>query len=95
MFVIGETKGTVSLSKLCLPKEYHLRRKKIYGLWVGERFLYLSDEHAVLKGKIEQDGTIFEPGIDTSSRIEVPYRLNNAEAIIRGCISFIEIEFQI
>lgn len=95
MFVIGESKSKVNVTKLELPKEYNLRKKnrKIYGVWIGERFLYISDEMDTIKTKAGKDGQVFEPYIDVTNRITVPSQLDSKKAIIRGCISAIEIEF--
>ena len=95
MFVIGESKSKVNVTKLELPREYNLRKKsrKIYGVWVGERFLYLSDDIDSIKAKAGKDGQVFEPYIDVTNRITVPSQLDSKKAIIRGCISSIEIEF--
>lgn len=95
MFAIGETKAKVVYSKLELPKEYNLKKKnrKIYGVWVGERLLYLSDEIKPLKAKAGHNGSVFEPNIDYAHRITVPSYLEQSVAYIRGCISTIQIEF--
>lgn len=95
MFVIGETRATVNSSKLQLPKEYHLKCKnrKIYGVWVGNKLLYLSDEIKPLKAKSNRDGMIYEPYIDIESKLEVAATLEKKEAMITGCISTIEIRF--
>lgn len=95
MFVIGEAESAVYYSKLRLPKEYNLRKKdrKIYGTWIGEWILYLSDEKSPLKSKADRNGTIFHAMIDAESRIDVPSYLDERKAIIRGCITTIQIEF--
>ena len=53
MFAIGTAEVKVSGTKLRVPKEYNLTKKdrKIYGLWLGERTLYLSDEKEPLRAK--------------------------------------------
>lgn len=95
MFAIGETTAMVSSAKLKLPKEYNLRKKDrtIYGIWQGETLLYLSDEVRPLKAKMGRDKRIYKVNIDSKSNITVPSYLDNAKAVIRGCISTIEIEF--
>ncbi len=95
LFVIGESRNNVNVTKLELPKEYNLRKKnrKIYGVWVGDKFLYLSDELDSIKSKAGKDGQVFEPYIDVTNRITVPSQLDSKKAIIRGLISAIEIEF--
>lgn len=93
MFAIGEARSKVLHTHLELPKEYHLKRKKIYGSWEGDCILYLSDEKASLLAKTGKASIIFEPKIDAYDRLEVPLRLENKEAIIRGCITTIEIVF--
>lgn len=95
MFAIGETKSRVCFSKLRLPKEYRLKKKgrKIYGVWEGNRRLYLSDEMEVLRSKSGKN-ILFEPKIDYNGRLDVPLELDNKEATIRGCITTIVIEFE-
>lgn len=93
MFVIGETQSKVCMSKLDLPKEYHLRKKKIFAVWKGEKILFLSDEEKALKPEAAGGG-IFTPNIDTNGRLEVPSGLNNHCAKIEGCIWKIKIEFE-
>lgn len=93
MFVIGEIQSKVSMSKLGLPKEYHLRKKKIFAVWKGEKVLFLSDEERVLKPETAGGG-IFIPHIDANNRLEVPSGLNNHSAKIEGCIWKIKIEFE-
>jgi hypothetical protein len=95
LFAIGEAESVVYYTKLRLPKEYNLRRKdrKIYGTWMGEWVLYLSDEITPLRAKSGKDGNIFEVNLDLESRMDVPRYLEDKRARIRGCISTIEIEF--
>jgi len=93
---IGEAKTIVSLAKLELPKEYKLRKKKqkIYGAWVGENILYLSDNVNSLKATTGEKVITFETIIDNAGRINVQKRFEKSEATIRGCISTIEIKFE-
>lgn len=93
MFVIGESKAKVTNAKVVMPSEYHLKRKALYGVWVGDNLLYISDEKPPLKAK-ERKGMIFEPLIDVNNRLSVPSRLENCEVKILGCISTIEISFK-
>lgn len=95
MFAIGSTETTVQMNKVNLPKEFHLRRKdrKIYGVWVGENYLYLSDEENVLLGKAGRDGIIYTINIGVESTITVPSYLENSKVIIQGHISAIELKF--
>lgn len=95
MFAIGQAKIEVDFSKLELPKEYRLTKKKILGVWTGERTLYLSDEAEALKLKAGKNGELFEPNIDSSSRIHVPSSFHKKKATIKGCISTIKIEFEL
>lgn len=67
------------MSKLGLPKEYHLRKKKIFAVWKREKILFLSDEERVLKPETA-GGDIFIPHIDANNRLEVPSGLNNHSA---------------
>ena len=93
MFAIGEAKAKVTNAKVVMPGEYRLKNKTLYGVWVGEHLLYISDEKLPLKAK-EKDGMIFEPSIDVNNRLSVPSKLENCEAKILGCISTIEISFK-
>lgn len=43
MFVFGEAKGKVINGKLVLPKEFHLKNKKLHGKWGDGSTLYISD----------------------------------------------------
>lgn len=96
MFAIGTAEETVSGMKLRLPKEYNLNKKgrKIYGLWVGEDTLYLSDEKDPLRSRAGRTGTIFDVKIHLESVIEVPRHLDGKKAVISGRISAIRIRFQ-
>lgn len=96
MFAIGEATTQVYSSKLRLPKEYNLRRKdrEIFGVWIGERMLYLSDEVAPLRARAGKSCIVFKPNIDYECRIEVPTYLENKEACIKGCITTIQVEFR-
>ena len=40
MFAIGEKTTEVNKSRVAMPVEYHLRKRKIYGTWVGPDLLY-------------------------------------------------------
>lgn len=51
MFAIGEKRTEVNKSRVAMPVEYHLRKKKLYGTWVGPDLLYISDEIGPLKVK--------------------------------------------
>jgi len=95
MFAIGEARSKVRCSKLSIPKEYNLRRfgRKIYGVWIGDKILYLSDEVKVLELKSRKNSLVFEIKVDVGSRIRLPERFNKSEAKIRGCLSIIEIQF--
>lgn len=97
MFAIGTAQVKVSGTKLRVPKEYNLNKKdrKIYGLWVGERTLYLSDEREPLRSKAAgKQEMIFDVKVHTESVIEVPQNLNGKYALISGRISTIKIQFQ-
>lgn len=93
MFAIGEAKSKVTNSKVIMPSEYRLKSKTLYGVWVGDTLLYISDEKPPLKAK-ERDGMIFEPSIDVNNRLSVPSKLEDYEVEISGCISTIEISFK-
>lgn len=96
MFVIGTSEAIVHHNKLELPKEYRLKKnnRTIYGVWQGEKKLYLSDDVRVLKQKVRQDGMIFEASIDIGNHVKVPRSMDQAHATIRGCITTIEIDFK-
>lgn len=93
MFAIGEAKSKVQNSKVVMPSEYHLKNKNLFGVWVGETLLYISDEKPPLKAK-ERDGKIFEPSIDVNNRLSVPSQLEDFDVDISGCISTIEVSFK-
>lgn len=93
VFAIGEAKAIVSNSKVAMPSEYHLKSKTLYGVWVGDTVLYISDEKQPLKSK-SRDGMIFEPVIDANNRLTVPSKLDNYQAKITGRISTIEVVFK-
>lgn len=97
MFAIGTSETKVSGTKLKIPKEYNLNKKdrRIYGLWIGERTLYLSDEKEPLRSKAAGKQTmIFDVKVHTESVIEVPKKLDGNRAVISGRISTIKIQFQ-
>jgi hypothetical protein len=93
MFVIGETTSKVIKGKLELPKEYHLKRRKILGEWKGEDILYLSDSDKALHFITGRENVCFQVRIDKEDRIEIPREFDNAIVEIKGCISSIEIIF--
>lgn len=93
MFAIGEAKSKVTNSKVIMPSEYRLKSKTLFGVWVGDYLLYISDEKPPLKAK-EREGAIFEPSIDVNNRLSVPAKLEDCDVKIQGCISTIEICFQ-
>jgi hypothetical protein len=96
MFAIGSAEEKVTGTKLRVPKEYNLNKKgrKIYGLWLGEFTLYLSDEREPLRAKGGKSGMIFDVKVHTESTIEVPRSLDGRTALITGRISAIKIQFQ-
>lgn len=96
MFAIGSAEEKVTGTKLRIPKEYNLNKKdrKIYGVWVGEHTLYLSDEKEPLRSKAGKNGMIFDVKVHTESTIEVPRNLDGKTASITGRISSIKIQFQ-
>lgn len=95
MFAIGSTETKVHMNKVNLPKEFHLRRKdrKIYGTWVGESYLYLSDERNALRNKAGKNGMVYIMDIGKESTITVPSYLEHSKVIIQGNISVIELKF--
>lgn len=92
MFAIGEAKASVTNAKVAMPSEYKLKSKSIYGIWVGDTLLYISDEKQPLKAKA-RDGIIFEPSVDVNNHLSVPTKLEGYAAQITGCISTIEVSF--
>ncbi len=97
MFAIGTAEVKVSGTKLRVPKEYNLTKKdrKIYGLWLGERTLYLSDEKEPLRAKASgKQSMSFVVKVHTESVIEVPKQLDGKWAVISGRISAIKIQFE-
>ena len=96
MFAIGSAEERVYGTKLKIPKEYNLNKKgrKIYGVWTGERTLYLSDEQEPLRAKGGKSGKIFDVKVHTESTIEVPRALDGRQALIAGRNSTIKIHFQ-
>ena len=93
MFAIGEAKSKVTNSKVVMPSEYRLKNKNLYGVWVDDTLLYISDEKPPLKAK-ERGAVIFEPSNDVNNRLSVPAKLENFDVEISGCISTIEISFK-
>lgn len=92
MFAIGEKRTKVFGAKIAMPIEYRLRKRKIYGTWVGDDILYISDEIPPLKAR--NGGIIFEPVIDANSNLHISEAYENCKVIISGCISTIEIAFE-
>jgi len=92
MFAIGEEKTKVTKGKVTMPTQYKLRKRKIYGLWVGKHILYISDEVSPLKAKM--NGTIFDAYIDTNHCLHVPEVYEGWKVLIRGCISTIQLIFE-
>lgn len=95
MFAIGSAEGKVTGTKLRIPKEYNLNKKgrKIYGLWMGETTLYLSDEKEPLRARGGRSEMIFDVKVHTESTIEVPKSLDGRTALISGRISSIKVQF--
>ena len=96
MFAIGQVETKVDRRKVTLPKEYHLRRRnrKIYGVWIGDRELYLSDELRPLQQKAGINSSTFVVTIDQENRIVVPAYLEDSKVSIQGCITTIELKCQ-
>ena len=90
MFAVGQTNAQVVRKKVSMPREFNLRKKgrKIYGAWVGDRCLYLSDEEKVLRAKAGREDQVKLMSVD-----RVPASLEHANVSIRGCISTIELQF--
>ena len=93
MFAIGEEKTRVVRGKVSMPVQYKLRKKNIQGIWVGKHLLYISDETPPLRSK--GSGTIFDVHIDTNNCLHVPERYEGFKTTIRGCISTIELVFEV
>lgn len=91
MFAIGERETQVSGTRIAMPAEYRLRKRKIYGTWVGTDVLYISDEIGPLK--IKRGGDIFSPHVDQRNMLHVPERYDGRKVEIKGCITSIEITF--
>lgn len=94
MFLIGETTSKVVNGKVALPREYHLKRHKIYGKWKGKNKLYLSDSEKALNFAAGRDTVNYHVKIDTEDRIEVPKEYESAKVDIKGCVSTVELTFQ-
>lgn len=92
MFAIGEDRKEVAKGKIVMPTKYKLRKKKIYGLWVGKYMLYISDEMPPLKNK--GGGMIFDVRVDSNHCLHVPEEYNGWRVLIRGCISTIQLVFE-
>lgn len=93
MFVIGEAKGKVMNGRLSLPREYHLRKRKLLGKWKDENTLYISEDDHSLNYAVDKDALYFTVIIDSEDRIAVPEQYENNKVVIRGCISVIELQF--
>ncbi len=95
MFAVGQTSAQVVRKKVSMPREFNLRKKgrKIYGTWISDKCLYLSDEEKVLKAKAGSEEKVQPVNVDTENRITVPASLEHANVTIRGCISTIELAF--
>ena len=95
MFAIGSAEEKVTGTNLRIPKEYNLNKKgrKIYGLWMGETTLYLSDEKEPLRARGGRSEMIFDVKVHTESTIEVPKSLDGRTALISGRISSIKVQF--
>lgn len=93
MFVIGETKGKVINGKVALPKEYHLRKKMIVGIWGDDCTLYLSDNDKSLYYMAGKENACFLVNLDGDDRIIIPDKYENYNVDIKGCISTVEIRF--
>lgn len=91
MFAIGEKTTEVNKSRVAMPVEYHLRKWKIYGTWVGQDLLYISDEVGPLK--VKKGGEIFTPHVDKRNMLHVPGRYEGRKVEIKGCITSIELNF--
>lgn len=95
MFTIGEAETTVYNSKVRVPKEYNLRKRKhIYSVWTDEYTMYIADEIVPLKAKAGRDAMIEEIHIDLDSCISVSDRLDKKHVTMKGCITTIEIKFK-
>ena len=91
MFAIGEKTTEVNKSRVAMPVEYHLRKRKIYGTRVGPDLLYISDEVGPLK--VKKGGEIFTPHVDKRNMLHVPGRYEGRKVEIKGCITSIELNF--
>ncbi|NLZ80580.1 MAG: hypothetical protein GX913_02050 [Clostridiales bacterium] len=91
MFVIGQARGKILNRKLVLPKEYHLKKKNILGIWKDKKTLYLSDSAKSLRFVSGDDTLAFNVYVDSEDRIDLPSIYENSIAEINGCITTIEI----
>ena len=95
MFVIGKSIASVDKGKLMLPQAYHLNSKRILGKWKNKKTLYLSDSYNSLNYVVGNRTAIFELGVDTVHKISLPMEYENSEVEIIGCVSTIELNFNI
>jgi hypothetical protein len=93
MFVVGEAKGKVLNGKLALPREFHLRKRKLNGKWKDSCTLYLSDNDKSLNYAAGKNNDYFTVNIDSDDNISLSEEFENNVVIIRGCISTVELEF--
>ena len=94
MFVTGEINGCVKNGKLALPKEFHLRKKRVIGKWRDEFTLYLSDNNKSLNFAAGNNNGCFLINLDSDDRIEIPEKYENYNVEIKGCISTVELVFR-
>ncbi|MBR6003869.1 MAG: hypothetical protein IK068_04010 [Lachnospiraceae bacterium] len=88
VFAIGEATTLVRNGKIQMPTEYHLRKKKLFGAWVEDNVLCISDEIKALKARQE---AIFNANVDTNHNLHIDGTFNGCKAVITGCISTIQV----
>lgn len=91
MFLVGEARAKVCHGKVQMPKEFHLREKKLIGKWKNEDTLIISDNKGSISFATGREHTYFKISVDAESRLSVSPEYEGADAIIRGNVSTIEV----
>lgn len=90
VFAIGGSTAVVSNGKLPMPVEYHLKKKTLFGTWIGDELLFISDEEKCVKAK--NGDRVCEVVVDVNHYLHLDDRYNGVTATITGCVSTIQIE---
>ena len=93
MFVFGETIEKVIYGKVALPKEFHLKDKKLMGKWKNDDTLYISDNDGSLNSAAGKGRARFMICMSFDEKLTVPDKYENHHVLIKGCISTIELTF--